>query len=280
MCRIRKLSGIEFKGVTYMARVRGIYSHLLINANYDGIHIVDPVAQVIIGSIEYPYLNIDVEEPFSIYAWIVEPEGSLAYAFDQGDVDYAVEFDLNAGSSRRIKIPDQFGIPTQIGWFDPFFYTTDTNKSFWKIEGSSFVKADQEFIEQHLTVEILRILNEYSTIKMEANGQGYYVVRKLGKSEIGYISSDGKSRLLVPWIPKVIDVCHYGESVFFALEERIVESNQGEVRTIIEADEKEYFMRVNIIQSGNNLLLTVLSSSKDHIAGCTGRIDVYELANG
>ena len=45
MYRIRKHSEIEFKGVTYMARVRGIYSHLLINADYDGIYIVDPIAQ-------------------------------------------------------------------------------------------------------------------------------------------------------------------------------------------------------------------------------------------
>lgn len=269
---------MKFKEDIYITRVRSGYSYLMLNSSYDGIRIIDCVSGEEKGTISFP------EPDFSIYTWVVSPEGNKSYLFSPDETDYALELDLEKNSVRKIGLSKGFQAPTELCWFNPEFHILDYRDLVWTLKNNTFVKADLEAASKYYTNKFKRIINKFVVNKMEPSGRGLYVRSRKSTKYIGYLplleGQDVLKGILMEQDGNAIDIAHYKENLFIAFESEVVQYRCGETDSILRITEEEYFVRVNIIIKDEIGYLCVLSSTKDHLTDVTGTITIYQLQPG
>ena len=274
MFTLHKHLEINFDRDTYIARVRCGYPHLLLNAGYDGIRVINCLAGTEIGAVAFP------ETDFAIYTWVVSPDGKKSYLFspDKDDTDYALELDLEQLRSRKIALVKGFEPPTELCWFSPNLHILDYHYIVWTVENDTLVKASAEAADRLYTTPFRRITKRFVVEKMDPFGEGVYAQsREYPTRYIGRLSLAGESPLLMEQDRSVIDVTHYGNSLFACAESTILQHRNEKSVPALLVSEDAHFLCVNVIRKNEVGYLTVLSSTKDYLTGPVGTLAVYRL---
>jgi hypothetical protein len=256
----------------YITRIRSGYAHLMLNAGYDGIHLLDCVSGEIVKTIAFP------EFDFSIYTWVVTPDGRTSYLFSPDETDYALEIDLEQEKAKKIALVPDFEAPTHLCWFSPNLHILDYHYTVWVLRDDALVKADAKTADAHYTREFRRLTKRFVVVKMAPETNGVYVrSREYDVKHMGRISLANDTELLMEQDGLAIDVTHYGSSLFTAFEFQIVQFRDGQTRPELTAPEARFFVSVNVIEHQGVGYLNILSSSEEHLTGAEGTVTVYKL---
>jgi len=265
---------LKFEEDIYMTRVRCGHPHLLMNLGYEGIQIIDPLAGTLVGKINYP------EFDFSIYTWVVSPDGSLCYLFSPDEEKYALEIDLVKFKARNISLSEDFQAPTQLCWFLPNLRIIDYKFKIWELKENAMIKADEQTTQNYYTKDYVRTLKRFVVEKMDPDSNGLYVrSREYPEKRIGYLTLEGDKGFLMEQDGSAIDVARYQNSLFVAFNDEIIQYQDGDARKVLDLPKDESFISINVIIYKNIGYLNVVSSSKDYLNTPVATLKVYQIQN-
>ncbi len=262
---------VKFEKDIYITRVRPGHTHLMMNSGYEGIQLIDSISGIKVGQVEYP------EFDFSIYTWIVSPDGDLCYLFSPDEEEYALEMDLRRFQAKKISLPEDFLAPTQMCWFFPNLRIIDYKFRVWELKNNAMVKADEQTSHNFYANNYERILKRFVVEKMDPDTNGLYVrSREFPIKRIGYLALEGTKTYLMEQDGSAIDVAHYKCSLFVAFNNNIIQYQNGEIKKFLDLPDDESFISINVIMYKDVGYLNVLSSSKDH-SNPISTLIVYQL---
>ena len=272
MYSLKKHLEIQFDEDIYITRVRCGHPHLMMNSGYEGIRIIDSLSGTEVGRIKYP------EFDFSVYTWVISPDGNMCYLFSPDEAEYALEVDLERFEARKINIPEDFLAPTQLCWFLPNLHIMDYKFRVWQLRENTMVKVDEQTTHKYYTRDYKRITKRFVVEKMNPDTNGLYVrSREYPVKHIGYLALEGKKILLMEQDGSAIDVAHYKSSLFVVFNDQIIQYQKGESRKALSIPEDESFISINVIIYEDVGYLNVVSSAKDYLNTPTSTLRVYRL---
>lgn len=272
MFRLEKTSDVHLKSDIYVSRVRPGQPQVLFNDSYDGVRSLDCLDATLSEIIAFP------EPDFSIYTWLVSPDGSRAYLFSPDQMEYAVELDLVLQKSRKVRLGEGFRPPTELCWFASTPYVLDYHDMVWTLKGDGFVKAGAEEADRLYTRDYRRITKRFVVKKMHWQEPGVYVrSREYPNKQVGYIPMTDGPSLLVDFDDNVIDVTHHRESLFTASDQEIVQHHRGKVRPVLAAEEGTSFLGLNVVEAAQWVFLCVLSATHDYSESPDAALTLYRI---
>lgn len=270
MYSFKKYQELKFEKDIYISRVRCNYPHLMTNLGYEGIQIIDSFSGSVIGEIKYPKFD------FSIYTWVVSPDGGMSYLFSPDEEKYALELDLEKFKARKIDLSEDFQAPTQLCWFLPNLRIMDYKFRIWVLEKNALINIDEEATYYSKNYE--RTLKRFVVEKIDPYSDGLYVrSREFPVKRIGYLSLKSDKGYLMEHDGSAVDITHYQNSLFVAFKDKIIQFRDGEAREMLDIPKNESFISVNVLIHNNIGYLNVIFSSKDYLNTPISTVMVYEL---
>jgi hypothetical protein len=252
---------LEFDGDVYIARLRAAYPELMLNLGYNGIQIVDVATGRLIQKIMFP----DGIADFSIYTWLVSPDGARSYLFSGEPLEFALEVDHTTGLVGRVTLPGNFEPPTGLCWFAPNLYMRDYYGRNWALRNGTVVEADQSAAPEPLRSRLrLDIPGQSLTVRRLHYPYGGAYVRS--KTQMGFVSFLSTFEQLLPLPDSVIDVALAPRGLFVCEEQSVSLQNDRERQVILPSRSGEYFMGIESLSVNQRTHLLVLSAKYD----CTG----------
>jgi len=235
---------IRFDADVYIMRQRGPFPELMLNQGYRGIEVVYVTDQRAIASVSFPKSLGD----FPIESWLVTPDGERSYLFSREPSEVAVEVNHSFGECRLISLPKHFEAPTGLCWFTPDLHMRDYFGRNWALHEGAVREMPPDCVPQPL--EMLLQLNDKSqalgVLRMRHDQPGMYV---MSDSQIGFVSVDGRVRLLTQRNADDIDIALARDTLFVCSPNEISIVGANMRTSLISARSDERFSGIEIISS-------------------------------
>lgn len=249
---------LKFDGDVYIARLRATHSELMLNSGHNGIQIIDLTNGRVVRKIMFP----DGVGDFSIYTWLVSPDGARSYLFSGDPLEFALELDHNTGDVGRVILPGNFEPLTGLCWFAPNLYMRDYYGHNWRLQDGSVVPADQSAVPEPFRDRLkLGIPDQSLAVRRLHYAYGGAYVGS--KSQMGFISLLNSSEILLPLPESVIDFALAPQGLFVCMEQAVSLQTDQETQVVLPSRAGEYFMGIESLIMNRSMYLLALSAKYD-----------------
>jgi hypothetical protein len=239
---------VGFDDDVFFTRVRHGTAEVLLNRGSTGARLVDCSRGQLVGDIPYP----DGIDDFSPYAVLIAPHGRTAYLFGSDLEDFAIELDLDARQSRKLRLMPPGGIFTSVGWLEPALCVVDVSGNVWDLRGETIEKRSRPEPLSSYGESLLWICQHYAVQKMDLMATGVYVFSATddGGTAAGWIVPD-RPPLFAMQRGDAIDLAHDRNELLICYDDRLV-GHYGQ--TLLEARPGERFLAVETLNARGHVL--------------------------